>query len=266
MIGFESQYRIDSQQTDEEADTRSLEKKELYEMVAKRWFIPPYQSRGVTREYLLKVHKDRVHRLTNGEMKHFEVELGTEHHRKAQGMGHAVLIRKLNLLLDITGRKPLGFTEYDIPDQAWLHRMARHIDPTSITEFFEVPIRPEPMVNQTSHPIACIHHGRLAAAKWFMRHQQVSSNRRFWESLHAVNNLYRALLNKDLAIECLQKELLEHQQERNIMANNLDDQVSKASLTYTSILNPTLKPDAVIAGSADVTHDMRQELLRNSKL
>lgn len=266
MIGFDSQLRGDMRQMDEEADTRMLEKKELYELVSKRWFIPPYQSRGVTRDYLLKVHKDRVYRLTNGEIKHFEVELGPEHHRKAQGMGHAVLIRKLNLLLQITNRKPLGFTEHDIPDQNWLHRIARHIDPTSITEFFEVPIRLEPMVNQNSHPIACIYHGRLAAAKWFMQHQQVNSNRRFWESLHSVSNLYRALLNKDLAIECMQKELQEQQQERNIMAGNLEDLISKTSLTYTAILNPALKPDAVIGGSGDVTAGMRQELLRNSKL
>lgn len=266
MIGFDSLLRGDMRQMDEEADTRSLEKKELYELVSKVWFIPPYQSRGVTREYLLKVHKDQVYRITHSELKHFEVDLTPEHHRKAQGMGHAVLIRKLNILLGLTNRKPLGFSEHDIPDQNWLHRIARQIDPTSITEFFEVPIRIEPMVTQQSHPIACIYHGRLAAAKWFMRHQQVNSNRRFWESLHAVSNLYRALLNKDLAIECLQKELQDQQQERNTMAHNLDDLISKSSLTYTAILNPALKPDAVIGGSDDVTPAMRQELLRNSKL
>jgi hypothetical protein len=266
MIGFDSQLRGDQRQMDEEAETKSLEKKELYEMVAKTWFIPPYQSRGVTREYLLKVHRDQVYRLTNGEIKHFEVELEPHHHHKAQGMGHSVLIRKLNILLNLTGRKPLGFTEHDIPDQAWLHRIARHIDPTSLTEFFNCPIVREPMPNSNSKAISCIHHGRVAAAKWFMRHDQVNSNRRYWDSLHTVSNLYRALLNKDLAIECMQKELTEHQQERAIMGNNLDDMISKASLTYTAILNPTIKPEAVIAGSADITTDMRQELTRNSKL
>lgn len=266
MIGFDRTLRGDAPSMDEELDTRNLEKKDLYEMVSETWYIPPYQSRGVTREYLLKVRRNQVYRVSTSDIKHFEVALRPEHHRKAQGMGHAVLIRKLNILLEMTHRNPLGFSEQEIPDQNWLHRVARHIDPTSLTEFFEVAITKEPAPTASSPAVVCIYHGRLAAAKWFMQHQAVNSNKRFWDSLHAVSNLHRTLLNKDLAIECLQRELAEHQRERLAMANNLEDQVSKASLTYTAILNPALKPDAVIGGSGEVSPQMRQDLLRNARL
>jgi hypothetical protein len=266
MIGFGENLRTDQPQSDEGADTKNLEKKELYEMVHKNWFIPPYASRGVTRDYLLKVHNNLVFRTTHGEIKHFEVDLTPEHQRKVQGMGHPVLLRKLNILLYLTGRKQLGFTEHDLPDQGWLHRMARMIDPTSLTEFFDTPVHSEPNPNTDSLNISLIYHGRLAAARWFMRHPTIKSNRRFWESLHTIGTLFRAYLNKGLAIETLERELAAQQREKADMANSLDDLISKAALTYSAILNPGLKPDAVIAGSDDITGDMRTELLRNSKL
>ena len=266
MIGFDIDLRNDQRQSDEEADTRRLEKKDLYEMVVMEWYLPPYQSRGVTRDYLLKVHRNRVFRISHPEIKRFEVDLTPEHQKKVQGMGHSILIRKLNLLLQLTGRNPLGFDEYDMPDQTWLHRVARVIDPTSLTEFFQVAVRPEAPPTSHSMAISCIHHGRVEAAKWFMRHQIVKSNKRFWDALHTVSTQYRALLNKDLSIEALQRDLRDQQAERAIMGNTLDDLISKASLTYAAILNPALKPEAVIAGSGDVTAEMRAELIRYSKL
>jgi len=266
MIGFDENLRTDQPQSDEGADTKSLEKRDLYEMVHKNWFIPPYASRGVTRDYLLKVHNNKVFRITYGEIKHFEVDLTPEHQRKVQGMGHAVLLRKLNILLQLTGRNQLGFTEHDLPDQGWLHRMARIIDPTSLTEFFDTPVHPEPAPTSGSLNISLIYHGRLAAARWFMRHPNIKSNRRFWDSLHTIGNLFRAYLNKSLAIETLERELAAQQREKVDMANNLDDLISKAALTYSAILNPGLKPDAVIGGSGDITGDMRSELQRNAKL
>lgn len=266
MIGFDLELRKDQKQSDEEADTRKLEKKELYEVINEDWFLPPFHSRGVTRDYLLKVHRNRAFRITHIDIKRFEVELTPEHQKKVQGMGHAVLIRKLNILLEFNNQKTLGFSEYDMPDQAWLHRVARVIDPTSLTEFFQVPVRLEAPAGPQSSSISCIHHGRLEAAKWFMRHENVKSNRRYWESLSAISTQYRALLNKDFAIEALQRDLRDQQQERSMMGNNLDDLISKSALTYSAILNPALKPDSVIAGSGDVTAEMRAELLRYAKL
>jgi hypothetical protein len=266
MIGFDENLRTDQPQSDEGPETKSLEKKDLYEMVNKQWFVPPYFSRGVTRDYLLKVYHNRVYRITHGEIKHFEVDLTPEHQRKVQGMGHAVLVRKLNILLQLTGRNQLGFTEHDLPDQGWLQRIARMIDPTSLTEFFDTPVHSEPTPTSSSLAISLIYHGRLAAARYFMRHPSIKSNRRFWESLHTIGNLFRGYLNKALAIETLERELTAQQREKMEMANNLDDLISKASLTYSAILNPNLKPDAVIGGSGDVTGDMRNELQLNAKL
>ena len=266
MIGFTRELRSEQPQSDEGHDTINLEKKELFEMVEKDWFLPPYSSRGVTREYLLKVHKNRVFRIGHSELKHFEVDLTPAHLRKVQGMGHAVLVRKLNALLSLTGRKPLGFTEHDVPDQTWLHRVARVIDPTSLTEFFEIAVRKEPQPTNDSADISLIYHGRMAAAKWFMRHNAVKSNRRFWDALTNIAGHFRGFLNKSLAIETLEKELAEQQLEKQALANNLDDLISKASLTYCAILNPTLKPEAVIGGGADITAEMRAELHRTSQL
>jgi hypothetical protein len=144
--------------------------------------------------------------------------------------------------------------------------VARIIDPTSLTEFFEIPVRKEPQPTNDSLDISLVYHGRMAAAKWFMRHNSVKNNRRFWDTLTNIAGLFRGFLNKSLAIETLERELAEQQQEKQALANNLEDQISKASLTYCAILNPNLKPDAVIGGTADITAEMRSELHRTSQL
>ena len=115
---------------------------ELYDAVADIWFIPPSNSKGVTREYLLQVRRDQVYRVSRVAVKQFEVNLTADMQRRASNINNSVLIRKLNYLLSTTGRKELGFTEFDVPDQTWLYRIARYIDVSSITEFFESPATP----------------------------------------------------------------------------------------------------------------------------
>lgn len=266
MIGFQTELFPDDRQSDEDATTRGLEKKDLYEMVAKTYFLPPFASRGVTREYILKVNSDQVFRVTTNELRHFEVDLTSEMQRKVLGLTNAILVRKLNHLLRLRGQNPLGFTEYDVPEQAWLHRVARFIDQTSLTEFFEAPVVAEPPVHNGSHSISLIYHGRLSASKWFLRHPAIKSNRRFWDTLRSISDTYKAFISLDISIEILQRELEENQRKRTMVSHSLEDMITKASLTYTAIEYPDLKPEDVIGGSANITPHMRQQLSRNSKL
>ena len=142
MIGFQDGLMREERQADEGADTINLQKNELYDMVGAQYFIPPYSSKGVTRDYLLKVHRNQVFRATKQEIRHFEVDLTPKQQRRHSTINNAILIRKLNTLLQATSRRPLGFDELEVPDQGWLYRIARFIDPASLIEFFEAPVRP----------------------------------------------------------------------------------------------------------------------------
>ena len=60
MIGFDEELAPERGHHSEEPETRHLDKRELYNSLTHRYYLPPYTSKGVTRDYLLKVHRDRA--------------------------------------------------------------------------------------------------------------------------------------------------------------------------------------------------------------
>ena len=117
MIGFQEEYNAEDVRPDEGYETKRLSKKELYEMISRQYMLPPLNSKGVTRGYLLKVHKGDVFRVSKNEMKHFEVDLTPEMQIRVGTLNNAILVKKLNILLEASNRPQLGFCEYEIPDQ-----------------------------------------------------------------------------------------------------------------------------------------------------
>ena len=103
--------------SDEEPETRNLDKSQLYEMVSELHFLPPLHSRGITREYLLDVHRNQVYKVELQTLKHFEVNLNQRQTKKVGVINSPLLVRKLNLLLKSRKENDLGFDEYDPPDQ-----------------------------------------------------------------------------------------------------------------------------------------------------
>lgn len=266
MIGFQSGLTAANGASDEGPETINLQKPDLYELVADRWFVPPVNSKGVTREYLLQVHRDQVFRVQIVQMKHFEVNLTPDMQRRASNINNSVLIKKLNFLLNSTGRKPLGFTEYDIPDQAWLYRVARYIDTSSITEFFERPAQAEPPLSNSSTKLSKIYHGRTAASVWFFRNNAVKQNRKLWEALKLISETYRASINNQMSLQILEHELGLTRDKQVSLQTTLDDMVSKASLTYTAIEDPTIRPEHVLSGGDSLTPAARETLIRNARM
>ena len=101
-------------------------------MLAKTYYLPPFTSRGMTRDYLLKVHRDQVFRAKSLDLRYFEVELTPEMNRRVGLLNNCFLVRKVNVLLNSRGQVALGFDEYDPPEESWLYRVVRYIDPTNI--------------------------------------------------------------------------------------------------------------------------------------
>ena len=93
MIGFQPELQEDIAQVDEGLDTKNLLKKELYDMVSAVWHLPPYSSKGVTRDYLLRVNGDQVFRVNSNELKRFEVELSKDQQKKNGTVNNALLVK-----------------------------------------------------------------------------------------------------------------------------------------------------------------------------
>ena len=122
MIGFEEEVLRDQSRADEDLDTKNLEKKTIYENLIALYSLPPYMSRGINREYLLKVHKGLVFRVTHSELRHFEVDLTPAQFKKYGVINNGLLVKKLNILLESRGQPALGFTHFEPPDQVNCHQ------------------------------------------------------------------------------------------------------------------------------------------------
>ena len=132
-------------------------------------------------------------------------------------------------------------------------------------EFFESPVREEPFISAASHIIFKIHWGRLKASKYFFRLPEVRSDRKLWESFRMISATYRSYLCQKLIVEKLKKELEIAVMKTAEIGRTLDDLISKASMSYTSIENPQIRPDLVI-NSESLSKENRDQIAMNCKL
>jgi len=257
MIGFQ-QGLVDIPRPEEPPETSGLSKNQLYDRVVAMYFLPPFLSRGVTREYLLGVLNNEYFRVTHNEIKHFEVDLTKQQTAKATCLNNALVVKKMNLLLRDQGRRPLGFTEYEVPESAWLFRIARFVDQTNLMELFQREIRPEPPVAGNSRPIQRTHHGRTYASRFFFQHPAVRTNKKIWDSLRYIGEAYRTLQSAIISEDVLRHELQEIQGRIVLMNTQLNDLIGKCAFTYAAVVDPTIRPELIIQGGEAYTNQMRE--------
>lgn len=266
MIGFSQDFMLYKQGDGEDLATKSLDKNELYELISKTYMLPPVNSKGITREYLLQVHEGDVFRVTHRDHKEFEFRLEKEQQRKVGVVNNALLVRKLNLLLRMHNEKDLGFTEYNLPEQGWLYKAARYIDRTNLLEFFAQPVMPEEPLSERSNVLSRIHHGRVYASKFLFRVEKARRNKKLWDAFEALSEKHRTLRSMQVNVEILEHELREAKKKITQLDTEMHDMVGKVSFTYTSLDEPTITPELVIAGGTGLTEKMRQLLTTNSQL
>ena len=117
MISFEAEPISEKGHFNEDPETRNLDKKDLYQQLAHRFYLPPFSSRGVTREYLVKVHKERCLRVPLMALKHFEVDLTGAITRRVGIPNNCLLVRKINILLKSRNEAELGFDDMEPPEE-----------------------------------------------------------------------------------------------------------------------------------------------------
>lgn len=266
MIGFSQELQLFKNLDGEGIDTKNLDKTELYELVSKEYMFPPVNSKGITREYLLQVREGDVFRVTHRDYKDFEYGLDKVHQKKIGIVNNALLVRKLNLLLSFHQEKELGFTEYNLPDQNWLYKVARYIDRTNLLEFFEKPAFPEPPLNEHSNILSKIHHGRVYAAEWLFRLDKAKMNKKLWEVFGVLAEKNRNINSMKVNADILEHELKETRKKIQQHDADLHDMIGKVSFTYTSIENPNITPELVISGGEGLSEEMRHQLNTNSHL
>ena len=267
MIGFEEEPVSERSRPGEGPDTKDLSKKALHKMLDLIYFMPPLIAKGTTRDYLLKVHRAQVFRVHLLELRQFEVRLTPEMNKRVGLMNNCFLARKANVLLRSKNLPELGCDEFDPPDENWLYRVVRFIDPSNILGFFEAAVEKEAeFVKGESNVIQGVHHGRIIASQWFFRLESVKKDRKMWESLKSLATNYRCYLSHMMLVAKMNHELREANEKCQEYLKHMEDQISKVAFTYSMAETPALRSEMIISGSQELTPDMRKDIDFNCRL
>lgn len=272
MIGFHEQPTTDRGHPNEDPETRELDKKKLYNVLAVRHFLPPFSTKGITREYLVKVYRSEVYTIPLLDLKHFEVELTLEMNKRVGIPNNSLLVRKIDGLLRSRRLPPLGFDAYEPPDevvhahQNWLYRVARFVDSHNMLQFFESPVQQGDPTSAGDNIVHRTHFGRLKASKFFHRLPAARRDRKLWEQLHAINTAYKGYLCQKLMIEKLNYDLEAATRKKTDLERTLDNLISQAACTYTTIETPAVRAENIIHGDQSVSQEVRNHIMLNSRL
>lgn len=272
MIGFEDEPASERGNQNEDPETRNLDKRELYLMVQHRFYLPPMNSKGCNREYILKVRKGQVFSVATIDLKRFEVELTDSMLKRIGQISNALLIKKLNVLLTSRNEKPLGFDDYDSPDEVssvqktWLYRVARYIDKGNLLEFFEAPVRAEEYQAAIKTKIGRVYYGRLKASKFFFRHAEIKNDKTFWSNLREISKKYKVYLAQKLAADKVAAELEKAKAKAHTLEIEMEDLINRASLTYTKVEKPNFRPDLYLTNPTAVPKELCDLVNLNGKL
>lgn len=110
------------QTTSQEISLKVKTKKQLYEILAKKFYLPKYESRAISRNYLLNfILKDiPIFTMKRAEIIHYNFR-----HR------HKTSCELLEILEDLLKKKelpPTGLTALSLPDRSWLLNCILYLD------------------------------------------------------------------------------------------------------------------------------------------
>src|SRR3990167_4013434 len=121
---------------DEPLEIRELSKGKIYTQFAAQWFLPQKESRGVTRAYLVQVHRGEVFRVQRQVILEYECRLTAAETRKSSFYSVALLYDRLEAYLLEMQQRQLGFSPTNLPEEDWFSRILRYVDPHNVLEGF----------------------------------------------------------------------------------------------------------------------------------
>lgn len=117
-------------------------------------------------------------------------------------------------------------------------------------------------LNQYSPMINQIHTGRIKASSYLMGSQEVKRNRKLWDSLKLLSDIYRQYVSHQLSVEVLKHELQQAENKTKAYSNSLEDQLYKTGLTYSSLVNMECSAEKII--SADKLSQANRDLVNKN--
>ena len=144
--------------------------------------------------------------------------------------------------------------------------MARFIDMTNLTEFFEKAIQPEPALTPQASHISHIYYGRKNASKYFFQPPGSKTNRKLWEDLRSISESHRLLQGHQLTVEVLRQAFLDAQTNAHDYNKGLGNQIYKAAIAYITLKHPTVDADSILKAAEMDLPEVKEELQMACKL
>ena len=147
-----------------------------------------------------------------------------------------------------------------------MFRVARYINQTNLTEFFEKPILTKPALTTAASHISHIYFGRRNASKYFFQPTGSKNNRSLWESLRGICDSHRMLQGHQLTVEVLRQTYLDAQAKENDYRITLNDKISQTAILYIGLKYPEVNSDDILRAAENENAEVKQELQMACKL
>lgn len=226
----------------EPEEIRLLTKGQLYENLGARLYLPDKNSKGVNRRYLVGVYTNEYFSVDLVFLKRFEVDLTASQVKKAPFVSLPDLYVKVNQMLRELNRPQLGFLPNHIPEERWLLRVTRYLDPRNVTGAFLEAIPDAPAQDFESQRMI---NAKLNAENFLMGDNDLLANplvykevRHIWEAQKRITAKQKDLEHHRRIVEELQLKV--GQEELDLQAN-----ISKASLTLLTVGRGLIDADQV---------------------
>jgi hypothetical protein len=227
---------------DEPEEIRMLTKGQLYDQLSNRFFLPDKNSKGVNRRYLVGVYTNEYFNVDEVFLKRFEIDLTPGQLKKAPFVSLPDLYTKVNQMLRELNRPQLGFPPGAIPEEKWLIRVTRYLDPHNVTGAFLETIPDAPAQDFESQRM--IDAKRNAEAFLMGEHHLLDNPMVFkeikhiWEAQKRITAKQKDLEHHQRVVQDLQVKLA--QEQLDLQAN-----ISKAALTVLTVGRGLLDADQV---------------------
>lgn len=247
----------------EPPEIRNLNKHSLYNLLADQFLLPPLESRGVNRIYLVGVYTNRNYRVPIMDYKRFEAELTAAQTKKTALVNLGYILRKLNRLLAERGENNLGFADYVVPEEAWLCKIARYVDRKNLMEFFGASLEDlQPVIIPTER----VHYGRTLAFRYIFNDNQLIQNSKVFNAVKEISECYRRIISKRIDLEEI------HHAQQQMVAKLAEEEgalkalLVKGATTIISTANEQFNPEDIYIEGAEQANAGRVQLAEMTRL
>lgn len=229
----EERVRVDPREN-EPIEIRNLSKSQLYMQLAEEYHLPSKNSKGVNREYLVRVFQAQVLRVEVRDFKLFMAELTPIQLKKSPFVNLSDVYERMNVLLREIGHPPFGFSHGLLPEEKWLLGIVRFVDRANILGAF---VRSLPVPGELARTVSCRIKSAQRNANTYLNQGIAEAHNKYWAQKAAVWESYKKLRSTNKDIEDQEDILRRLREKRNAEIADVNARTANLALMVYNLRN-----------------------------